>query len=161
MYQHLDSLENCKHFVLKGNLEMTLASRLSTLANLLDANTKEIGNSKYWTVAWANLALVQLQAIIVGTLAAIFALFMHWLSSCSQPSLAFDIDQEMFLVLLTSSVLTASIASLVLGVVMIEGNQYLLYRNISSKTYLTTKNYFIQESTSTVFYLQLYSYPRL
>ena len=46
VYQHLDSLENCKHFVLKGNLEMTLASRLSTLANLLDANTKEIGNSK-------------------------------------------------------------------------------------------------------------------
>ena len=127
----LDSLDTCKYFVLKGNLEMTLASRLSTLANLLDADTKEKGNSKYWAVAWANLALVQLQAIVVGTLAALFALFMHWLSSCSQPSLSNDIDQEMILVLLTSSVLTASIASLVLGVVMIEGNPYLLYENIS------------------------------
>ena len=114
---------------------MTLASRLSTLANLLDADTKEKGNSKYWAVAWANLALVQLQAIVVGTLAALFALFMHWLSSCSQPSLSNDIDQEMILVLLTSSVLTASIASLVLGVVMIEGNFYLFYKNLSSKSY--------------------------
>ena len=132
----MDSLESCKFFVLKGNLEMTLASRLSTLANLLETNTKEKGNSKYWAVAWANLALVQLQAIIVGTLAAIFALFMHWLSSCSQPSLSNDIDQEMILVLLTSSVLTASIASLVLGVVMIEGNYYLLYKNIYAKLIL-------------------------
>ena len=131
----LDSLDTSKYFVLKGNLEMTLASRLSTLANLLDADTKEKGNSKYWAVAWANLALVQLQAIVVGTLAAMFALFMHWLSSCSQPSLSNDIDQEMVLVLLTSSVLTASIASLFLGVVMIEGNYYLLYKNIYAKTY--------------------------
>ena len=88
---------------------MTLASRLSTLANLLASDTKEKGSHHYWSGAWANLSLVQVQAIVVGTLAAMFALFMHWLSSCSQPLLSKDLDIIGALMLLTSSVLTASI----------------------------------------------------
>ena len=103
---------------------MTLASRLSTLANLLDSDTKGRGNPDYWPVAWANLSLVQVQAIVVGTLAAVFALFMHWISSCSQPELSNDLDINGVLMLLTSSVLTASIASFVLGVIMVQGNIY-------------------------------------
>ena len=102
---------------------MTLASRLYTLANLLESDGKDKGSHEhYWSVAWANLSLVQVQAIVVGTLAAMFALFMHWLSSCSQPLLSKDLDVNGVLMLLTSSVLTASIASLVLGIVMVQGN---------------------------------------
>ena len=101
---------------------MTLASRLSTLANLLESDSKDKGSQHYWSVAWANLSLVQVQAIVVGTLAAMFALFMHCLSSCSQPLLSKDLDLNGVLMLLTSSVLTASIASLVLGIVMVQGS---------------------------------------
>ena len=100
---------------------MTLASRLSTLANLLDTDTKEKSSSQYWSVAWANLALVQVQAIVVGTFAAIFAVFMHWISSCSQHELPNEMDLKSVLMVLTSSVLTASIASFVLGIVMVQG----------------------------------------
>ena len=60
---------------LKGNLEMTLASRLSTAANLgiLDDQTKAK------EIAKANLALIQIQGVVVGGLAAIFALFVGWI----------------------------------------------------------------------------------
>jgi solute carrier family 41 len=59
---------------LKGNLEMTLASRLSTAANLGYLDTA----SRAWDMARTNLALVQIQGIVVGGLAAIFALAMGW-----------------------------------------------------------------------------------
>lgn len=52
---------------LKGNLEMTLASRLSTQANL--------GQLGSWNAATeaakSNLALVQIQGIVVGGVAAL------------------------------------------------------------------------------------------
>ncbi len=52
---------------LKGNLEMTLASRLSTAANM--------GELSAWykarKAALCNVALVQLQGIVVGGLAAL------------------------------------------------------------------------------------------
>ena len=107
---------------------MTLASRLSTLANLLDTDSKEKTQPQYWSVAWANLALVQVQAIVVGTLAAMFALLMHWLSSCHQTSMSKDMEISSILMLLTSSVLTASIASFVLGVVMVQGANSYFYK---------------------------------
>ena len=106
---------------------MTLASRLSTLANLLDSDSKENASSQYWSVAWANLALVQVQAVIVGTLAAIFALFMHWVSSSGQTDLSTDTDLKTILMVLTSSVLTASIASFVLGIVMVQGELSMIW----------------------------------
>ena len=111
---------------------MTLASRLSTLANLLDSNAKEKSSSQYWSVAWANLALVQVQAVIVGTLAAIFALFMHWVSSSSQNGSSTETDLRTVLMVLTSSVLTASIASFVLGIVMVQGEMF-IYLQFSLK----------------------------
>ena len=52
---------------LKGNLEMTLASRLSTLANLGRLSESMAASE----IAVANLALVQLQGIVVGGLAAL------------------------------------------------------------------------------------------
>lgn len=57
---------------LKGNLEMTLASRLSTYANL--------GRLSNWRVAAVtNLSLVQLQGIVVGGVAAIIPIAQSWL----------------------------------------------------------------------------------
>ena len=93
---------------LKGNLEMTLASRLSTAANLgiLD----QFSNAK--KIAKANLALIQIQGVVVGGLASIFALIVGW-----GPQLKFDLNHA--LLLSTSSVLTASLASFCLGVIMI------------------------------------------
>lgn len=91
---------------LKGNLEMTLASRLSTHAHLghIDSN---LG-----TLIVGNLCLIQCQAVLVGFLAAMAAVAMGWI-----PDGQFDIHHAMLLC--ASSVLTASFASLVLGLIMI------------------------------------------
>lgn len=92
---------------LKGNLEMTLASRLSTHANMGHMDTKE----ESWSMIISNLALVQCQAIVVGFLASVFAMVVGWI-----PEGKFDFDHA--LLLCAASVVTASIASFTLGVVM-------------------------------------------
>ena len=94
---------------LKGNLEMTLASRLSTHANLGHLDTF----SQTVAMAMANLALLQVQGIVVGWLAACLAMGMAWLASPGKFALA------KVLVLATSSVVTASLASATLGLVMV------------------------------------------
>nr|XP_037280892.1 solute carrier family 41 member 1-like isoform X2 [Rhipicephalus microplus] len=93
---------------LKGNLEMTLASRLSTQANLgkMDTSTEQ------WRMATGNLALLQCQATVVGFLASLFAMVMGWI-----PEGVFNWRDA--LLLCASSLLTASVASLALGLVMI------------------------------------------
>lgn len=87
---------------------MTLASRLSTQANLgrLDTGIEQ------WRMATGNLALIQCQAAVVGFLAAIFAIGMDWL-----PEGDFNLNHA--LLLCASSLLTASVASFVLGLAMI------------------------------------------
>ncbi|XP_053611042.1 solute carrier family 41 member 1-like [Plodia interpunctella] len=91
---------------LKGNLEMTLASRLSTHAHLghLDTHLGEL--------VFGNLCLIQCQAVLVGFLAAMAAVAMGWI-----PYGEFDIHHAMLLC--ASSILTASLASFVLGLIMI------------------------------------------
>lgn len=91
---------------LKGNLEMTLASRLSTNAHLghLDTNMTSL--------AMGNLCLIQCQAVVVAFLAALAAVAMGWI-----PEGDFNIHHA--LLLGASSVLTASVASFVLGLIMI------------------------------------------
>ena len=81
--QHWDVFMDCSELFilvpallgLKGNLEMTLASRLSTAANmgLLD----DLNQAKI--ISKSNLALIQIQGVVVGGLAAIFALIVGWL----------------------------------------------------------------------------------
>ena len=94
---------------LKGNLEMTLASRLSTHANLGHLQTlqqtTELGS--------ANLALIQVQGVVVGALASLLAITMSWLADSSRA------DLSRALLLLVSSVVTASAASFLLGLVMV------------------------------------------
>ena len=94
---------------LKGNLEMTLASRLSTHANLGHLDTFD----QTVAMAMANLALLQVQGIVVGWLAACLAMSMAWLASPEKFALT------KVLVLATSSVVTASLASATLGLVMV------------------------------------------
>lgn len=93
---------------LKGNLEMTLASRLSTQANLGNMDTR----SDAVSLVISNLALVQCQAIVVALLASVFAVAMDWFSQG-----VFELDHG--LLLCASSLVTASIASFTLGLVMI------------------------------------------
>ncbi|XP_043224425.1 solute carrier family 41 member 1-like isoform X1 [Amphibalanus amphitrite] len=93
---------------LKGNLEMTLASRLSTHANL--GRMDEPG--AMWSLLLCNMGLIQCQAIVVGFLASTAAVVMGWIPDG-------ELDIHHTLLLCASSVVTASLASLILGTVMI------------------------------------------
>lgn len=89
---------------LKGNLEMTLASRLSTQVNI-----GKIHDSKTIVSAcFGNSVLIQLQSIIIGFLASFLAaIFEYAYTQSFTPS--------HLLILVTSSVATASLASLLLA----------------------------------------------
>ncbi|XP_008170926.2 solute carrier family 41 member 1 [Chrysemys picta bellii] len=93
---------------LKGNLEMTLASRLSTAANIGHIDTPK----ELWRMIMGNMALIQVQATVVGFLASIAAVIFGWI-----PDGHFSINHA--ILLCASSVATAFIASLVLGMIMI------------------------------------------
>ncbi|RZF46107.1 hypothetical protein LSTR_LSTR012967 [Laodelphax striatellus] len=91
---------------LKGNLEMTLASRLSTLANC----GKMDDPKDQMSMIAGNLSLVQLQSIVVGLLSSIVAV-------CSSALFKYDLNISHSLLLASCSIVTASTASLLLGVV--------------------------------------------
>lgn len=93
---------------LKGNLEMTLASRLSTAANIGHMDTSK----DMWNMIMGNLALIQVQATVVGFLASIAAVIFGWI-----PEGQFKMGHAVLLC--ASSVSTAFIASLLLGLIMI------------------------------------------
>ena len=93
---------------LKGNLEMTLASRLSTACNLGKLDCREVAVK----MILGNLVLVQCQGIVVGFLASIVGMMMGWI-----PEAKFNLDHA--LLLMASAIVTASIASLALGIIMV------------------------------------------
>ncbi len=89
---------------LKGNLEMTLASRLSTQVNIGKIHDKRSTLS----ALFGNSVIIQLQSIIVGFLAAFIATFFEFIYTG-------DFHPLNILITVASSVATASIASLCLG----------------------------------------------
>jgi len=93
---------------LKGNLEMTLASRLSTACNLGKLECRASASS----MILGNLVLVQCQGIIVGFLASLVGMSLAW-----GPRLHFQLEEA--LLLCASAMLTASVASFILGIIMV------------------------------------------
>ena len=74
---------------LKGNLEMTLASRLSTMANLgqIDERAQKV------RAFYSNLAVDQAQAIVVSLFASLFAIAIQ-LSQGNEVSFVANIFPE-------------------------------------------------------------------
>lgn len=93
---------------LKGNLEMTLASRLSTHANLGNLDNRK----QKFNLLTGNLALILCQAIVVGFLASLAAVIFGWIPSG-------QINIKHALLLCASSVVTAFGASFILSLIMI------------------------------------------
>ncbi|KFM68255.1 Solute carrier family 41 member 1, partial [Stegodyphus mimosarum] len=93
---------------LKGNLEMTLASRISTLANLGTIDTPK----EQWRMAFGNITLLQCQSLVLGLIASAFASVVGWIREGE-----FNIHNV--LLLTSSSLVTASAASFALGSITI------------------------------------------
>ncbi|KAJ8687415.1 hypothetical protein QAD02_023209, partial [Eretmocerus hayati] len=91
---------------LKGNLEMTLASRLSTQANLGHMDTPK----QQWYMIVGNLVLIQCQAIVVGFLGSVVAIVMGAIKNGT-------VSLDHAYLLCASSLVTASLASFVLGLI--------------------------------------------
>nr|CAB3266281.1 solute carrier family 41 member 1-like [Phallusia mammillata] len=93
---------------LKGNLEMTLASRLSTYANrgLLDDKKKRC------SIIVGNVILVEAQAMVIAFLASLVAMVLGWI-----PDGKWETNDA--IILCAGSLLTGAIASCLLGLVMI------------------------------------------
>ncbi|KRT81724.1 hypothetical protein AMK59_6262, partial [Oryctes borbonicus] len=91
---------------LKGNLEMTLASRLSTQANLGHMDTTK----QLMEMIVGNLTLIQCQAIVVGFLGSVVAVVMGGIKSNT-------VKLDHAYLLCASSLVTVSLASLVLGLI--------------------------------------------
>ncbi|KAK1789814.1 hypothetical protein P4O66_015689 [Electrophorus voltai] len=93
---------------LKGNLEMTLASRLSTAVNVGKINSSR----EKWRLVIGNLALKQVQATVLGFLAALVATILGWI-------LNENLIMNYVALLCCGSVVTAFIASLLQGIIMV------------------------------------------
>ncbi|XP_040894300.1 solute carrier family 41 member 2 isoform X2 [Toxotes jaculatrix] len=93
---------------MKGNLEMTLASRLSTAVN---TGKMESAREK-WMLIVGNLALKQLQATVLGLLASLMATVLGWMAEGKMPF-------NHVVLLCSASVSTAFVASLLQGIIMV------------------------------------------
>lgn len=111
---------------LKGNLEMTLASRLSTHANLGHLENRK----QKFSLLTSNLALILCQAIVVGFLASLAAVIFGWVPSGK-------IDIKHALLLCASSMVTAFGASFILGLIMIGVIMFSKYFHINSDNVAT------------------------
>uniref|UniRef100_A0A8C5GXF8 Solute carrier family 41 member n=1 Tax=Gouania willdenowi TaxID=441366 RepID=A0A8C5GXF8_GOUWI len=93
---------------MKGNLEMTLASRLSTAVNTGKMETTR----EKWTLIVGNLSLKQLQATVLGLLASLVAMLLGWMAEGTMPL-------NHIILLCSTSLFTAFITSLLQGILMV------------------------------------------
>eukprot|EP00929_Paragymnodinium_shiwhaense_P112201 TRINITY_DN80461_c0_g1_i1.p1 TRINITY_DN80461_c0_g1~~TRINITY_DN80461_c0_g1_i1.p1 ORF type:complete len:517 (-),score=70.32 TRINITY_DN80461_c0_g1_i1:226-1734(-) len=96
---------------LKGNLEMTLASRISTHANLGDLDDRN--TPLFWEILNGNFAVVQAQAIVVGILAACVAVVMDMVTT------GHFHGWDHVALMAAASVTAASVASFILAIIMV------------------------------------------
>ncbi|KAL0088397.1 hypothetical protein J3Q64DRAFT_1831195 [Phycomyces blakesleeanus] len=94
---------------LKGNLEMNLAARLSTSANLGDLDP---GPTR-WPLLFGNLALLQVQALVAGAIAGIAS---FGLGLITKPGSSTSYYESMYMT--SSSMISASFSGTILGVFM-------------------------------------------
>ncbi|XP_013200138.1 solute carrier family 41 member 1 isoform X2 [Amyelois transitella] len=93
---------------LKGNLDMCLASRLSTQANLGNMeSTREV-----ISMVVGNISLVQVQAIVASTVVSIFAIVVNSITDR-------QINGNYILLIIASAVFTATTTCFVLDFVMV------------------------------------------
>ncbi|KAI9320144.1 hypothetical protein BX666DRAFT_2018179 [Dichotomocladium elegans] len=94
---------------LKGNLEMNLAARVSTSANLGELDRPDTRNS----LVLGNLALIQVQGLVAGSIAGCFSFFLGVLEHPDEPATVAE-----SILIIASSMISAAVSSLVLGVFM-------------------------------------------
>ncbi|KAI8393344.1 uncharacterized protein BYT42DRAFT_591180 [Radiomyces spectabilis] len=94
---------------LKGNLEMNLAARLSTSANLGEL---DYGPTRRSLVV-GNLALLQVQALVAGALAGIASFALGLVTKPGRPTSFYE---SMYMT--SSSMVSASVSSAILGLFM-------------------------------------------
>ncbi|KAH7707558.1 divalent cation transporter [Aphelenchoides avenae] len=93
---------------LKGNVQMTLASRLSTQAN----TGKIAGRARIWAIITSNIGLIQTQSVVVTFAASIAATVIYWVGHGR-------VDATNLALLCASSLTTASLTSFAIGLLMI------------------------------------------
>ena len=97
---------------LKGNIEMNLAARFSTSANIGELDIRLTRQ----TLVFGNLALLQVQALLVSLLAGLIAFILGLLSRVSTPASAAEIGGYFECVtVLVASMLAAGLSSAVVG----------------------------------------------
>lgn len=90
---------------LKGNLEMNMAARLGTAANLGHLDSPEMR----WPILIGNLEVIQIQSIVIGFVAGVFSLIMGHIVHPGK-----NVYDDVVLTL-SCSILTASLTSITLG----------------------------------------------
>lgn len=88
---------------------MNLAARFSTSANMGDLDVPETRNA----LVWGNLALIQVQALVAGSIAGMFSVF---LGAVLHPDSTTTVGESVLVI--ASSMVSATVSSLVLGVFM-------------------------------------------
>lgn len=94
---------------LKGNLEMNLAARFSTSANMGQLDHPDTRNA----LVWGNMALIQVQALVSGSIAGIFSLLLGLLLHPDE-----TVTISNIILVISSSMVAASVSSFVLGLFM-------------------------------------------
>ncbi|CAG8440186.1 3051_t:CDS:10 [Diversispora eburnea] len=94
---------------LKGNLEMNLASRLSTSANLGELDKSSVR----YELIWGNLAVLQVQSLIVGAVAGLFSFTEGVIFHPIHVSTYSEI-----MLIIVSSMVCAALSSMILGTFM-------------------------------------------